>query len=67
MIRRVLHESRKNDLDTVILNFKKFKEARTGESKLTFDEIRKIREAVKMADRRGEIHDKAGHAEILHI
>lgn len=55
MIRRVLHESRKNDLDTVILNFKKFKKARTGESKLTFDEIRKIREAVKTADRRGEI------------
>ena len=42
-----------NDLRTVLENYREYKMARLGESKLTYKEVRTLREAVENANRRG--------------
>lgn len=42
-----------NNFDVVLTNFKKHKQAKLGESKVTYKEIKMLREAVDKANRRG--------------
>lgn len=57
-VRNRVRESRPNgkplnDISVVIKNYKKVKAARLGESKVTYTEVKKLREAVAQANRRG--------------
>lgn len=56
--KQTLNESTKNgeelnDIAVVIANYKKVKEARLGTSKVTYKEVKKLREAVEDANKKG--------------